>query len=315
MLRNLLVAAMLAGLSLAIIPSALKSEQAGKDGPPRGYDLVPSFADEFDRNMVDSKNWEPIFAPSFGKDRTISRRTLWNNAERQVYFDPGYLSLGIQPVSVRNGVLTITAQPMTQQTRDAVMRQVAAMPPQISNIAALKSLTYQSGLIAGRSHFAQKYGYFEVRARWSKGRGLWPAIWLLPDDGSWPPEIDIMESLGHDPATIYHSTHSKIAPKSTAVKNVFGGNTADFHTYGVLWTPSLTEYFVDGKKMATIPTSPDMTKPMFVIVNLAVGGNWPGYPDATTAFPATMDVDFVRIWKFRTLPKAEAAASPRSGGN
>jgi beta-glucanase (GH16 family) len=314
MLRILFLVALLAGASLMALPSDQKPERKGKDGPPSGYDLVLSFSDEFDRNAVNSKNWEPISAPSYGKDRTIARRTLWNNAEQQVYFDPDYLSLGIQPVHVKDGVLTITAQPMTEQTRAAVMRQVAAMPPQISSIAALKSLKYQSGLIAGRGHFAQKYGYFEVRARWSKGRGLWPAIWLLPDDGGWPPEIDIMESLGHDSSTVYHSTHSKFTPKSTAVKNSFGGNTQEFHSYGMLWTPGLTEYFIDGKKMATISTSPDMTKPMFVIVNLAVGGNWPGYPDAATAFPATMDVDYVRIWKFKTLPKAEKATSPRSGG-
>ena len=142
---------------------------------------------------------------------------------------------------------------------------------------------------------AQTYGHFEVRARLPRGKGLWPAVWMLPADHTWPPEIDVVESIG-DPRTAYVTAHSKaVASKSVEVKVGDDG----FHTYAVSWDPQWLKWYLDGVETARQATPADMHKPMYLIANLAVGGKWPGAPDASTRFPASLDLDFVRIYQFQ----------------
>lgn len=254
--------------------------------------LRPAFTDNFDGNRLDPAKWSEA-----ASDQPVTSRTLAGNAERQVYFDPRYLGLGIQPLSVSKGVLTITARPLTGSQRSAVAAAVATLPPDQRH-PPLSQLSYSSGRITTLGRFSQKYGYFEIRARFDPGRGLWPAFWLLPANGGWPPEIDVMEALGHDPDTVYATVHSSAAPRQTVTSRLA---TADggWHRYGVRWGPQTIDVFVDGEKTGSAQTPRDAHQPMYMIVNLAVGGNWPGYPDAQTKFPATMEVDYVRAWTLR----------------
>ena len=161
---------------------------------------------------------------------------------------------------------------------------------------------YTSGLVDSRGKFYQAYGRFEARVKVPKGKGLWPAFWLLPEDASWPPEIDILEFLGHIPNVVHMTLH---APGPGGVitqhKDFFGPYfPKDFHTFAVEWEPEEMRFLVDGKVRTTYKEHiPD--KPHFIILNTAVGGDWPGAPDDPKVFPAAFDVDYVRVWA-REIP-------------
>jgi beta-glucanase (GH16 family) len=151
-----------------------------------------------------------------------------------------------------------------------------------------------SGLITTQPSFAQAFGYFEAGLQLPAGKGLWPALWLLPIDMTWPPEIDIMESIG-DPLTAYMSTHSKAEADFTQKVAVDGPG---FHTFAVSWDPGSVVWYVDRRVVARKPTPADMHKPMYLLANLAVGGTWPGAPDDSTRFPARYRIAFIRAYRF-----------------
>lgn len=190
------------------------------------------------------------------------------------------------PFRVHDGILTITAA-----------------PSDLSLLQDLGDQPYTSGMVNTFHSFSQTYGYFEMRAELPAGQGFWPAFWLLPADGSWPPEIDVMEMLGHDPGTLYTTVHS-LAPGQTpgnhtmsqgisAVADMSGG----YHTYGVDWQPDTLTFYFDGQEIYRTPTPAGLDKPMYMIANLAVGGSWPGDADASTPFPAQMNIDYMRAYQ------------------
>ena len=156
---------------------------------------------------------------------------------------------------------------------------------------------YTSGLVETVGLFSQRYGRFEVRAKLPRGRGIWPAHWLLPDDNSWPPEIDIMELLGHDPKRIYMTNHWRAPEGPRHEGRSFEGPdfTADFHTFTMEWDPDEIRWYVDGvQRHSTRKNVPDVA--MRIILNTAVGGNWPKDPDKTTLFPQYHFIDYVRVY-------------------
>lgn len=265
---------------------------------PPGARLVPSFSEDFDQPRLDRKRWNTSFAAPANQAPDLAKRTLPGNAERQVYVDPGYLGLGLDPFRITGGTLSISADRLDPRARAVFDREVIGFSAD-RNAAAFRRIEYGSGMISQRGRFAQQYGYWEVRMRWTGGNGIWPAFWLLPQDGRWPPEIDIVEAVGKEPGSVFSSTHSRVEPRNTTLKVPLPGRGSDFHTYGALWLPDRIDYYLDGTKTVSIPTSPDMNQPMYAIVNLAIGGNWPGDPDAGTTFPARLDVDYVRIWKLQ----------------
>lgn len=304
------VTAMLMVVAFAILGSALLAFGAdpappAAKGPPSGYDLVPAFADEFDATALDTRIWGRTFAPRSLRDVPLERRSLYGNGERQVYFDRDYLRLGIEPLRIADGVLTITAAPLDARAKAAVAAALGRSPAEF-HASALGRVAYSSGLVTTRDRFAQKFGYFEIRARWSGGKGIWPAFWLLPQDGSWPPEIDVLEAHGDKPGKAFHSIHSTLPPKARTRITDLAQPGQQFHRYGMLWLPDRVDYYVDGRKTATLPAPADLARqPMYLIANLAIGGHWPGDPDASTRFPATMAIDYIRVWRFRTPPDAE----------
>ena len=199
-------------------------------------------------------------------------RTLGSNGEEQFYSDD---SVGVNPFSIRNGVLDISAKPGGNPL----------------------NLPYTSGAITTESSFSQLYGYFEIRAELPAGQGLWPAFWLLPADHSWPPELDVFEVLGNSPTTLYFSTHSSVQATQGTTLKVADVSKA-FHTYGVMWDPQEVHLYIDGVETAAMPTPADMHKPMYMLANLAVGGYWPGSPDGSTPFPANMLIDYVHAYAY-----------------
>jgi beta-glucanase (GH16 family) len=159
--------------------------------------------------------------------------------------------------------------------------------------------------------FARAYGRFEASIRLPVGQGLWPAFWLMGDDFDqvgWPTagEIDVMEENGHDPTSIRGTVHGPAYGKTDVpagrVASIPGGADGGFHVYAVEWDPKNIVLLVDERPyfQVTPGRRPSYAKwvwdhPFFMILNLAVGGLFPGPPDDTTAFPLTMQVDYVRV--------------------
>ncbi|MFH2137673.1 MAG: family 16 glycosylhydrolase [Candidatus Omnitrophota bacterium] len=161
----------------------------------------------------------------------------------------------------------------------------------------MKGRQYTSGLVETIDRFARQYGYFEIRAKLPKGKGLWAAHWMLPASGEWPPEIDIMELLGHSPNTIYTTHHWGIWPNKKHQASMYTGPdfSDDFHTFALAWTPQELCWYVDGVQ-CFLETDNIPQEPFYLILNTAVGGNWPGSPNSATEFPQYHEIDYVRIY-------------------
>jgi beta-glucanase (GH16 family) len=157
---------------------------------------------------------------------------------------------------------------------------------------------YTSGLVDTQHRFAQVFGRFEVRAQLPTGQGVWPAHWMLPEDHpAWPPEIDIMEALGHEP-NVVHLTHHWGTWPNNASRGVAhqGPDFSDgFHTFAIEWSPKRIDWFIDDA-LAFTSTADIPQIPFYVILNTAIGGHWPGHPDETPTFPQHHRIDYVRVY-------------------
>jgi beta-glucanase (GH16 family) len=246
-----------------------------------GYTLV--WSDEFNGpngSAPDPKKW--VYETG-GKG--------WGNKELECYTNR------LQNAQIKGGNLVVTAAKESVTCSDGV------------------SSNYTSARLKTQELFSQAYGRFEARIKIPAGQGIWPAFWMLGNDISfvgWPKcgEIDIMENIGKEPGTIHGSLHgpSTTAPTSD-LTSIFslpvGRNFADdFHLYAVEWEPGVVRFFVDSNLYATFQQSqwPSggtwlFDHPFFLLLNVAVGGDWPGSPDNTTQFPQQMLVDYVRVYR------------------
>ncbi len=193
-----------------------------------------------------------------------------------------------------------------------------------SQVRDYGSQHFTSGRVDTSGKFAPTYGRFEIRAKLPNGKGMWPAHWLypqnrnwereyvmaeavangkekmIPEDRPWYSEIDIMEFLGHEPKTIYGTLHYYSfdgQKKSSSV--TWKGDvdyTKDFHVYALEWEPDAIRWYIDDQLMHTSTNGVPHT-PHYLILNTAVGGGWPGNPDASTTFPQHHDIDYVRYYQ------------------
>lgn len=172
---------------------------------------------------------------------------------------------------------------------------------------------FESARIKTRGRFSFTYGRVEARMQLPHGQGMWPAFWMLGDDiqtADWPRcgEIDIMENIGREPDTVHGTIHG---PGYSGAKGIGAPFVFDkpalpstsFHVYAVDWQPNKIDFLVDGHVYQTITPDklPAGTKwvydhPFFLLLNLAIGGSWPGNPDSTTEFPQELIVDWVRVY-------------------
>jgi beta-glucanase (GH16 family) len=181
-------------------------------------------------------------------------------------------------------------------------------------IRAIKTASggYTSARLKTQGKFNIEYGKIEARIKIPHGQGVWPAFWMLGDDivgAPWPKcgEIDVMENIGKEPAVVhgtvhgpgYSGAHGISAPYSLPGSPPL---SEDFHIYSVEWTPGRIEFFIDGMSFhtvtpASLPAGATWVydHPFFLLLNLAVGGDWPGNPDQTTVFPRDMLIDWVRV--------------------
>ncbi len=151
--------------------------------------------------------------------------------------------------------------------------------------------------------FGFKYGFAEIRAIVPVDKGLWPAFWMLPTNNYSRPEIDIMEVIGGNPNTVNVTLHG-LQPDGSKVDNGYAwSGTEDlsqgWHTYAVDWQPDHIAWYVDGVEVYRYNDSNTIpSEPMYLLLNLAVGGYWPGPPDASTKFPSYYTIDYVRVWQW-----------------
>jgi beta-glucanase (GH16 family) len=278
------------GLTLAALGWAAPAAPAG-DAPlaraPDGRRLVMTFSSDFSRFSrvrggagASGGVWRTAFKE--GSHGGIQNRTLDNNKELQVYVDPEMPDrqgrpMGLDPFQAHDGQLDLIAEPASPK----VQAEIGGRP-------------YTSGLISSQPSFSQTYGYFEARVKLPRGKGLWPAVWMLPADFGWPPEIDIMESIGN-PLQAFMTVHSGPVP----TKGVEVHPTSDgFHTYAAAWDAQNIVFYLDGVETQRMATPADMHRPMYIVANLAVGGVWAGSPDGSTAFPAKFPIGYIRAYRF-----------------
>ena len=234
-----------------------------------GWNLV--WHDEFDGPVLDPTNW------------TFDRGgSGWGNQELQAYTDLP------QNVRVENGMLVIEARE----------------EPEL-----VGARHHSSARIKTQGLHAWQYGRIEARIKLPYGQGIWPAFWMLGDNmRGWPAsgEIDILEFIGREPDRIYATVHapgysggegvgSHILVPAESLRN-------DFHVYAIEWEENEIRWYFDDQQYfkltpQDVPDAWIFDHPFFIILNLAVGGRWPGYPDETTVFPQFLYVDHVRVYQ------------------
>lgn len=170
--------------------------------------------------------------------------------------------------------------------------------------------SYISGKLTTQGKFDFTYGRVEIRSQQAATQGLHSAEWLLHYQcngyepcATWPPEFDVVEILGKDSSTAYQSVHYGICyhcrwpSNDSSTTNINGSNfTSEFHIFALEWEPKEIRWYIDGRLTKTW-TTPISDEPMQIILDTAVGGNWPGSPDGTTVFPAYHSIDYVRVYQ------------------
>jgi beta-glucanase (GH16 family) len=248
--------------------------------PAKGWTLA--WSDEFngpDGSAPDSSKWT---YDTGGKG--------WGNHELECYTNH------LQNAQIESGNLVISARKESIICSDGV------------------SSSYTSARLKTQGLFSQAYGRFEARIKIPAGQGMWPAFWMLGKNitsAGWPAcgEIDIMENIGKEPAMVHGSLHgpSATGPTSdlTSVLSLPPGQrfADDFHIYAAEWEPGVVRFYVDTNLYATFNQSQwpaggtwVFDHPFFLILNVAVGGDWPGSPNNTTQLPQQMLVDYVRVY-------------------
>jgi len=249
-----------------------------------GWQLV--WADEFQGPEIDLSKWEHQIGSGAGG---------WGNNEKEYY------TARADNSRIEDGKLVIEA------------RNDNYVPP-----GTVFPLPYTSARMRTRNKGDWTYGRFELRAKLPKGKGIWPAIWMMPTDdfyGTWAAsgEIDIMEYLGHETNKVYGTLHyggqwPNNKSSGTSYVRPSGNFSDDFHVFRLEWEPGMMRWYVDNVLYQTQPPPQWYTKVPFpapfdkrfhLILNVAVGGNWPGNPDASTQFPQRMEVDYVRVYQKR----------------
>lgn len=250
------------GSSQATAPPA---QNAGADT----WKLV--LEDQFDGPALNRTYW----APCYWWSQTTC--TGASNHEQQLYTAAN--------VGVNNGVLSLIARKQIAVSDDG------------------KPFLYTSGIVSGstqnKTMVPFRYGYVEARARVPRGSGLWSAIWMLPANHQEKPEIDIFEIVGETPNLVYQSLHAVTSEQPIRhVEATSDDMTADWHVYGLDWEPNGITWYVDGRQTFSV-TDPSVipTVPMYLVIDLAVGGDFPTKVLPSTPFPSAMQVDYVRVWQ------------------
>jgi beta-glucanase (GH16 family) len=297
-------------LQVTTEPSMIECRRVEVQGPASFAfsSLHQTFNDDFDEHPLSKGKWVPHYAGGaawpearyWGGDGSDFKRKTSANGEQQIYVDPRYSGrsttpLGLDPFKVRNGVLSIVA---------------SRTPPALKPV--LFDNEYISGILTTQGTFSQKYGYFEIRSKIPVGRGVWPAFWMLADDGGWPPEVDVMEGRGERPGDLVMTTHWRIPAtgriQSCGFDFALPDAATEFHNYGVLWQPDRIVYFIDRKPVSDIKVPIGFDDPMYMIVNLAMGSKFfggVGFVDTESPATVEFEIDRISAYQIDTSPTGE----------
>ncbi len=265
-----------AQVSALSVVGTIRNDDSSVPGSDDGYTTPESYAgytlvwqDEFKGTTIDPANWVHETGPN------------WFNNELQNYTD--------RPVNsfIANGKLVIEAKKENLEGREYTS-------------ARMKT--------AGLHEF--KYGRIDIRAKLPFGQGIWPALWMLGnniDAVGWPKcgEIDIMELIGKQPSTLYgtihwdnNGSHADYGGSTNLTNGIFAD---EFHVFTIIWDNQQIKWLLDDVQFHAVDITPaglsEFHNDFFLIFNVAVGGDWPGNPDATTVFPQQMQVDYVRVFQ------------------
>jgi beta-glucanase (GH16 family) len=269
-------------LSLMLAMCGGHSSSASPSPTPTPGPWMLTWSDEFDgpdQSRPDQSRW----AYDIGGGG-------WGNQELETYTNR------VENAAIEQGALVITARAERYTGPDGIARD------------------YTSARLKTQGHFTQTYGRFEARIQIPRGQGLWPAFWMLGSDigtTGWPTcgEIDIMENIGREPNTVHGTFHGPGYSGAGGIGSPFvspdGKPFADgYHLYAVEWEPGEVRWYVDDhlyetRKPSDLPGGARWVfdHDFFLIMNVAVGGGWPGNPDGTSVFPQRMRVDYVRIYR------------------
>lgn len=276
-----MISGIFAGCAKEATPDTAPETSVTKTETPQLSGYNLLWSDEFDGDTLNEENW----------NREL-RDPGWTNNELQEYTDSD------DNIFVRDGKLVLKAIKTEKDGKEY----------------------YTSGKVNSQNKRDFMYGKVVVSAKVPEGQGLWPAIWMMPQDeqfyGQWPKcgEIDIMEVLGNQVDTAYGTLHygePHAEQQGTVVLTDGSTFASEFHEYSVEWEPGEFRYYIDGEHYLTIndwftavngedekPYPAPFNQPFFVQMNLAVGGNWPGNPDETTDFDnAEFEIDYVRVYQ------------------
>jgi beta-glucanase (GH16 family) len=270
-----------AAASLTLALAAVNTVITDLSAPPPLFPLPPIAGG--------ATGWKLLFGDHFTATPPTPPyvHTLWGKTQ----FPPEQETYTNANISVANSILSLTAR------KDAFVHYTSGL------------LSTGGDKAAGGPDpvgFSFLYGYVEMRAKFPPGN-LWPALWLMPipdTNNQWQDhwEIDIMESIGDVKGKYYCTLHNSSASQQVVVQTT-ADLTAGFHTYGVDWKPGHLDFYFDGKLVGSLSDTATVkvpaTVPMYLILNLAVGGinTWPGLPNAVCVFPSSFDIDYVSVYQ------------------
>ena len=303
------------GIAVCLVPT--RAQRADR---PAAAEWSLVWSDEFEGDRVDATKWDFDAGTGYYDADAKAWVAGWGNDELQYY----------------------TRRPSNVFVRDGLLHIRAVKEEHFG--ASYTSARLKTRTKDGRPLFGKTYGRFEFRAKLPVGRGVWPALWMLPQSdayGGWPcsGEIDVMEARGQEPNKVVGTLHFGARwPANVHVSKEYvfpaGQSIADFHAYAVEWEPGEIRWYVDGRLAAgqsswwtgprahggkgkapageaeRPPWPAPFDRPFYLIMNLAVGGKFLGNPDPTTVFPVEMVVDHVRVYeKVAGYGKARPPAS------
>jgi beta-glucanase (GH16 family) len=311
---HLLVPAL--ALAAVVGLGALEMPQAGEKSAP--WKLI--WSDEFDGKEIDRTRWDFDLGNGFYDYEGSTWISGWGNGELQYY----------------------TREPENAFVKDGMLH-IRALKESVQGFG-YTSARLKTRKRDGSPLFTMKYGKLEFRAKLPTGKGIWPAVWMMPQDdkyGGWAAsgEIDVLEVRGHEPNKVLGTLHfGSRWPSNTEASRDYllpdKGTVADFHVYTLEWEPGEIRWSVDGKVYSTQsfwwscskaaggkgakpaqeadlnPWPAPFDQPFYLIMNVAVGGKFPGKPDKTTVFPVEMVIDYVRVYEKvggyeKTKPRGE----------
>jgi hypothetical protein len=268
--------ALAAGL-LLLIPERVVAQSY----VPQGYQLT--FSEEFADLSIDplcdgSGNWLPYWC-KYGV------RHLADNGDEAIKADPSYRGTG-GPTLAEHGLLT------HERTPGNTLKLYGRVIPNAIR-SQYYGFPYVGGMISSERSHAQTHGYWEVRARFTNtSKGHHWAIWLLPQDGAWPPEIDLVEVVGQQPHRFFMNAHGT---GSSQLVWFSPDDPSGWHTWGFLWTEDDLIWYVDGVARKRI--SNYINKPMYLLISPEIGGSWAGHPDKSTVWPMEAEIDYIRVYE------------------